>query len=342
MNPGTPVVVVSYLLPLVLILFQGLFPGFTVWPAWIQRTVATIITVVSYTCTFRHIALYPAWLAAVPLAATAGLVGLSLVPPLAGLAEWKLRKDGAKVFAPKRFPMHLVSNVVGASATAGLVWVAHSTGGFDQFVAGYDNDVVFNVMLPVAGLVVFSFVRWQQLTACPEIEERARLREPGWQDGLTGASLRHVHQLTNTLYLIVSTFIATTTVLYLFAYTMNQAKAGHPLPLTWQFLVMIGLALGFLYVCGLPWAKEHRAVYLTFLTGTPVALGAVLVWLSWFRADAFRDSWAVAVAGVGYLLYCVIVVFGGRERGEKIQLHYFSAALIATVLVVLLGALYVS
>jgi hypothetical protein len=71
-------------------------------------------------------------------------------------------------------------------------------------------------------------------------------------------------------------------------------------------------------------------------------LGAVVVWLSWFSSGTGRNIAAVSIVGAGYALYCVEAVLGSRGRGEKVHLHYFAAAALAAVLVVLLGALYLS
>ena len=83
-------------------------------------------------------------------------------------------------------------------------------------------------------------------------------------------------------------------------------------------------------------------MYLTFLTGTPAALGAVVFWLSWFRDDVIRNFAVVSIVGIGYVLYCVEAVLASRAQGEKLHLNYFSALGIAVVLTVLLGALYLS
>jgi len=243
--------------------------------------------------------------------------------------------------AANRFPGHLLTNVLGALAAAGLVWVARSTDGFDSFTDTFANEAAFNVMLPLAVIVVFAFVRWQQVAVCVDLDDRVR-KDEAWEERIVGFSLRHWHQFLNLLYLIAVTFTATTTILYLFVHAMERAKAGRPLDLSWQIVLAIVVALSFAFVCGLPWSREHRAVYLLFLTGAPAALGAALVWLAWLRADAFRNVFALSIVVVGYVLYCVEVVLGNRSREEKLELSYFSAAAVALVLVMLVGVLYLS
>jgi hypothetical protein len=63
------------------------------------------------------------------------------------------------------------------------------------------------------------------------------------------------------------------------------------------------------------------------------------IWLSWLRDDAVRNFAALVVVGVGYAAYCVEAVLGSRSRGENVHLHYFAAAGVALILVVLHGAM---
>lgn len=290
--------------------------------------------------------LHPAAWPTDPLVFTVVLVAMALVPPFVGLLESRSKgqsvySTGARPGASNRFPGHLLVNVIGALAAAGLVWVARSTDGFDSFTNDFENEVSFNVMLPLAVIVVFAFVRRQQVAVCADLDQRVK-RDDAWEDYITGFSLRHWHQLFNLLYLIAVTFTATTTILYLFVHAMEQAKAGQPLGLSWQVVLAIVVSLSFAFACGLPWSRERRVVYLLFLTGAPAALGAALVWLSWLRADAFRNGFALSIVVVGYVLYCVEAVLGNRRRGEKLELSYFSAAAVAVVLVMLVGVLYLS
>lgn len=121
------------------------------------------------------------------------------------------------------------------------------------------------------------------------------------------------------------------------------------------------LFLVFLLICGSPLLWQHRAVYLTFLTGTPGAIIAAMVWLWLLKSSFTRNLFAVLLVAVGYLLYCVLAVLGlvygqsettgatstsgGGSAGpprDKVELFYFSAAIFALALTVLLGALYFS
>jgi hypothetical protein len=275
-------------------------------------------------------------------------VGLASLAPFVGLIEAK--RKGQAVYSTgllpgtaNRFPGHLLTNILGALAAYTFWWVAHSTLGFDQFVATFPNNAAFNVMLPLSGVVVFAFVSSQQMDArsatddVPEDSDR--------EAKVVGFSLGHGHQVLNVLHLIAVTFIASTSFLYLVAFGMRAAKAGQPLAVSWQVILTILATLGFLYALGLPWSRGDRAVYLTFLTGTPAALGGAAIWLSWFRDDAIRNVAAASIVGVGYVLYCVEAVLADRApdraRDEEVHMHYFSATGVAVVLAVLLGTMYV-
>lgn len=341
------------LVKIVSLVFQVLLMGLDTFappvrPEKIQKALSYAIGAATLLCTSIGISLYPGELPAGPGEITGILLVLASIPPVLGALESKLRKNGQAVYStgrvpgePNRFPGHMSTNILGALATSGLIWTARSTSGFDSFVVRFSNDAAFNIMLPLATIVIFAFVRWQQLLACPDVDHNSAL-DPAWEDGIAGSSLRHWHQVTNVIYLVVATFTATTTILYLFAHAMMRAKTGHPLPISWQAIVTIVISLSFLYACGGPWSRKFRAVYLTFLTGTPAALAAAIVWLSLFEGSQTRNIAALSTAGIGYGMYCIEVVLGVRGRGEKVQLHYFSAAVIAIVLVTLLIALYLS
>ena len=318
------------------------------YPEWIQKTLSGVIAGVTLLCTFLKTSIYPVELRVNPWILAAGLVGLAATSPIAGLIEARLRRNGQAVYStgaqntPSRFAGHLITNILGALATSALLLVVHSTAGFDAFVAQFSSDAAFNVLLPLSSVVAFAFVRWQQVDACPDLDERARRRDPNREAGIDGFSLRHAHQFLNLLYLITVSFVAATTVVYLFSYAITEAKAGRPLTFSWQVLSILVLSLSFLYACGAPRVREQQAVYLTFLTGTPAALGAAAVWLALFRDSTSRDVAALTILTVGYVLYCAEVVLASRRHGEKLHLHYFSAAGVVLILVVLLGALYLS
>lgn len=341
----SPVIIASLVLQLLLLAGQTFLPP--VYPECIQKALMYVFGAIALVFTYFGIPLYPAAEAVSPLVVAVGLVAFALIPPFTGLRESKSALDGQSIYSTgvlpgttSRFPGHLLTNILGALASSAYLWLADSTNGFNEFVAKFPHDAAFNIMLPLSMIVVFSFARWQQAQACPDIDKV--VKSPGLEGKITGFSLRHWHQLTNVLYLIVVAFTATTTFLYLVSYGMEQAKAGDPIEVSWQVILTILVSLSFLYACGGPWSRQYRAVYFTFLTGVPAALGAAIIWLSWFRNDAIRNIAAVSIVGIGYVLYCCEVVLAGRVKGELLHLHYFSTAGIAVVLAVLLGTLYLS
>ena len=178
--------------------------------------------------------------------------------------------------------------------------------------------------------------------ACGDIDERVKRSDPGWERHIAGFSLRHLHQFLNATYLIAAIFTVASTLLFLFAFALTQAKAGQPLVVSWKTFVPIVAALAFLFACGLPASRQNRAVFLTFLTGAPATLCAALVWLSLFQSSVMRNVGALAIVLVGYAVYSLEVILEVRSRGGRLEVHYFAAVGMVFVLSMLLGALYFS
>lgn len=354
----TPVQVVSIVLQGLILVFSYVqSKRIPVYPAVIQDSISLPLQVVALIATGFGITLNPAgslfrpWCISILLLAT--------LPPLAGLVELKARKNGRAVFNPSRFWPHLITNSLGAVAAVMLVWAVRETPGLTDFLNGFASTASFNLALPVVAMVIFAFVRVQQVDECPDIDQRAK-SAPDWEDAIPGSSLRHVHQWTNVLYLIYVTFTAAIAVLILFAQAMESAKAGSPLQLRWQNIGAATGLLAFMLACGLPKMRVHRAVWFTFLTGTPGVLGALMVWFALFEQSTFRDVSAGATIGLGYVSYCVLAVMGTQSLGvevlqptgglagslattkQSLQLHYFSALIVAGALFVLFAALYAS
>jgi hypothetical protein len=324
---------ISILLQAGVLVFQNYAPS--AYPKWIHKALKNAIAVFSIIFTFWGIALYPA---ARPWMVAAGLVVLAALSPLVGLLEAKYgRKDNA-IYTQDRLRGHLLTNVLGALAAYAFWWVARSYTGFEQFVTKDPRNAAFNVMLPFLCVVVFAFVRSQQLDRCPGLDSIPTDLER--KVAIEGYSLAHWHQVLNVLHLLAVTFIGSTSFLYLVAFGMRAAKDGHPLVVSWQVVFAIVVTLGFLYACGGPWSSGNRAVYLTFLTGTPAALGGAALWLSWFRDDPPRNAIAVLIVGGGYVLYCVEAVLTSGGPDKKVHLHYFAATGVALVLAILLAAMY--
>ena len=251
----SPVKIASFILQLLLLFGQVYLPP--VQPEGLKKVIMFVFGGIALFFTCIGIPLYPAGGPVGTLVFAVGLVVFALVPPIAGLLESKFRTNGQAIYSTgvlpgtaNRFPGHLLTNILGALASSACLWVAHSINGFDKFVARFPHDAAFNIMLPLSMITVFSFARWQQADACPDIDEV--VKHSGWEVKITGFSLRHWHQLTNVLYLIAVAFTATTTFVYLVAYGMVQAKAGQPLEVSWQIILVILVSLSFLYACGSP------------------------------------------------------------------------------------------
>lgn len=312
-------------------------------PAKIGDAFVFLSTAVAIICTTKEISVSPAAWPISPVGVLGVLLAMALLPPLLGLIEAKVRKDGARVFAKARFRGHLLSNTLGALAAAAFVWSGRSTPGFDAFAVQFQNTAAFNVVLPMTTIVILAFVRWQQVDQFTDLDKFVESgRKDEWQHEICGYSLKHWHQFTNTLYMIVVTFTGATMILYLFAFAMVRAKTGEPLDFSWQIGLAMTVLLLFVCACGSPWSRDNRAVYLTFLTGTPAVLVIALIWLALLKNTVTRNVVAISIIGVGYILYCTGAVLGSRNSNEKVEIHYFSAAAFAVALTLLVGALYYS
>lgn len=269
------------------------------------------------------------------------LVVLAVMPPFAGLVENRLRTNGSDVFDPKRFPGHLLTNVVGALASSAFVWAALSTPHFDEFNKKFADDAAFNIALPLATAVAIAFVRSEQERRSGGLDLRTASDEVA-EPAIVGYSLRHVHQLLNTVFLAVVVFSAGATMLYLFAQTISSAKAGRPLDVSWPVILSIVLTMLFFLGCGLPQSRGSRTVWMTFVTGTPAVLIMSLIWLALLQESTLRNATIGVVVGGAYVAYCVEFILSERGNGNKIELHYFSSVMVLFVLAMLLGAVYLS
>lgn len=328
-----------------------------VQPERVKNRFTDGISGITILLTGTMVTLFPA---KAPVALIAAILALSSVlPPVIGFAENKFRENGHAIFALNRFSGHLASNLAGGAAALLFFVTATSTDGLVAFADNFRDTSAFNVVLPLSSVVVFAFIRWQQIAECHNID--TLVKDGGdWPAAIPASSLTAWNQIANTIHLLLVNFIGASTILYLFGYTILRAKAHHPLDFTWQIGCAMVLLVGFLFVCGTPLLWEHRAVYLTFLTGAPGVIIAAMIWLALLRPSAGRDIFAVILIAAGYLIYCALAVLGlirgqGRPPAvntstdaptnpahDGVELFYFSAAILALALAVLLGALYFS
>lgn len=318
---------VLYVLAAALIQFQP-----AVYPARLGNGLAWLALTVAGALSVLEVPISPVSFGSASSVFAVALCVFALVPPILGLLESHLKADGQKIFAASRFRGHLVTNAAGAIAAATFLHLSSSTPGVRAFVSGWEDSPAFNVVLPLSVLIVFAFVRAQQAQAAG-----SDFREvPDHESAVIGFSLAHWHQLANVLYLIVATFTVSTSVMYLFAYSFNRFSQGRPIELTWTFVLAFCAVLGFVFACGMQWSNQEPAVYLTFLTGTPAVLVAIVLWLSILQDSSFRNIVGTAVIGVGYTTYCVLAVIAD-QRG-RVQWHHFTALAMSLVLAALVGA----
>ena len=280
------------------------------------------------------------------------LLGFAIAAPIAGYFESRRLPDGQDVYCTTdRFWGHLLTNLLGAMTAFALWGVVHSVPSVaDTFVKSLSSvNILFNVMLPLSAVAAFLFVRTQQVDAFRKRDNQHNIdegkspdEESDRENKIVGFSLKHWHQQLNFIHLVFATSVASASGLLLVAHGMQATGIGLP-AVSWLVIAAIFATLGFLFACGLKWSRDNRAVYLTFLTGTPAALGGAILWLSCFRANAVRDATIVAVAGIGYVAFCVEAVFADWARDNRRgcpPLHYFVPMAVAVVISVLLCIAY--
>lgn len=261
--------------------------------------------------------------------------------PCAGL--WEASRRGEPVFARARFRAHALTNALGGAIAGVMVWAAATTAGFDDFNKSFGDEAAFNIALPLATTVAIAFARSEQeRQAAGVVDLDGDEKDPSVERAVVGYSLRHIHQLLNTVFLASVVFVSGATMLYLFAQAISSAKQGSPLTLSVPVVVAVILVLGFFLACGLPNIRDSRTVWMTFVTGTPAAIAVALVWLGLFEKSAVRDVVITVTAGGAYVGYCVELVLAERAQGRSVQFHYFSSVIILLVLTMLLGAVYLA
>ena len=308
---------------------------------------AGVLAVTMFFTTF-NISLYPVN----PWVVGSILLGFAVAAPIAGYFESKRQPDGQAVYCMKRkanrFPGHLLTNLLGAMAAFALWDVVHSVPGVENtFAESLPNaNIAFNLLLPVSAAAAVLFVRWQQEDAFRKHDRQHKIDEVNSscrERNIVGFSLSHRHQQLNFLHLVFVTYVASMSGALLLAHGMQATRVVLSAVSLWLVIAAILATLAFLFACGAPNSRDSRAVYLTFLTGTPAALGGAILWLSCFKADAVRNTAMVAVAGIGYVFYCVEAVFADWARDNRRgrpPLHYFIPMAVAIVIAVLLGIVY--
>lgn len=327
------------------------------WQEWIVGGFAAVAALL----TTKHQGVFSAtW----PVSVVAVvIIGFAMLPPVVGLIQNRWCEQGEQIFERSRFRGHLSTNVLGGAAAAGFYWAGQSTPGFVAFTEQFADGPAFNVVLPISVAVIFALVRQQQIDRCPDLDQLVDDPDSDWKSKLRGDSLTDAHQLLNCLYLIAVLFLAASTIMYLLAFTLVQAKNGEPVGFSVQMGVAMLALMGFLFACGMPASWGNQTVYFSFLTGTPGALLAILAWLVLLAPSPARNWFAVSIVGVGYLLYCTAAVFGvlqGKQAAPAaatgaappasgpapltatVELHYFAGAILAAALTIMMGVLYLT
>lgn len=309
-------------------------------PAWLSKGIGTGITAITLFLTFTT--RVPAYPAAIPLplwSLAACFIAIALTSPMLGLLENRIRAPKV-AYNPDSLPIHILTNLLGALLATATVGLARRFPGTSADALRFSNDESFAVFLPLSMLVVLYFAYAQQDTSTTSATHAATTAAAD-QKKYENSLLRW-HQFANVLHLIIMTFVATTSFLYVLTVSMLHSRAGQPLPFTIESALTLTLAICFVLACGLPRARNSRSVYLTFLTGTPAILCVCILWISFFQDSLSRNVFAFSVTTLAYATYVTLVVLDLRARGEQPRAHYFTALSFAILLALLIVGIYFS
>lgn len=323
-------------------LWQGskIFPK--AQPVEMQEKIIKILGVITLLLTYFEVPIFRSVLSVPPLILAPVLIALAVSSPLEGRREAKKYGD-PEIFQPARFVNHIRTNLLGAAAAVLFIIAARWTPGLGQAVVKSGNEAALNIVLPIVATVAFAFVRSQQVEKCPDLDQRLDRGDANWEAAITGVSLRHMHQRLNVAHLIVVMSTIATSILFMLSYTLKQARNATPSELSPILAAAFALLLLFLAACGLPAMRQYKAVYWTFLTGTPVAVTVILIWLLSLRDDHFRNLYGSILISVSFIVYGVLSTRGGIRKGRgDSEVYFYFVPILLVPLIVVTGGLYLS
>ncbi|MCV7060283.1 hypothetical protein H7I76_06775 [Mycolicibacterium vaccae] len=199
-------------------------------PKIIHKILIFIGTLAVVVFTFLDVDFYQMIMSLHPLVFFGVTTTLSVIPPLLGLLESKLKANGERIYSTggmpgttNRLPIHLLTNLAGALIVVLLAWVARRYATPSGIVSDWlVSGLAVNILLPLATMSTLAFVRLQQTRACPELDDRVKNGQP-FAECIAGYSLRYLHQFSNVLYLIFVTFFGGATFLYVLATLIEGA-----------------------------------------------------------------------------------------------------------------------
>ncbi|WP_152650363.1 hypothetical protein [Demequina aestuarii] len=301
--------------------------------AWVLATLASAAAFIAST---QDVSLFPS---SVPLVPTAvALIGLGLLAVVAGVLEdWRQGTRGDERFlSPSRKPTgraweNLGTNTAGAGAASAVIWVVSELPVDPK--DGLTGDVLANILLPLVVLVVLAFVRTQQLKVEPAIDARIARKDP-WPPESRHHSLTSPHVLINTLFLVFVTYVGFAGYVLTMVALISSAKDGASLPLSLSVAIFLSAGIAFLLACGYPRKQKDPFVYMTFLTGVPMAMGASLFTLAMLESSSERNVFALLFFAVTAAVYGVFVLrreTQDRRKNWRDDAHYFAAFAIGLV-----------
>lgn len=254
-----------------------------------------------------------------PMVISLILLLMASLPPLVGLAEGRMSRRGAKVYESSRFVPHLLSNLVGAVAVIALVLAVQRVVSGAGLAPQDGDQLTIDVTLPLAVLIILAFA----------VAEQDRVRVDPDRDGdISGYSLTHLHVLLNSLWLVITVFAGTSSVILLFEAQIARWDAGHPLSIPWVTLVAVLAGMAFVLTCGLD-RRHDSATYVTFATGAPGVLALAVAFL--MRSESSGAPFYLLALTIVIGLVLSVVLAARMERGYRWWVHVATSVFLMTV-----------
>lgn len=243
----------------------------------------------------------------------AGLfVGLAALPVAAGLIESRVKGDA--YYDPKMSHWlleHLKNNLLGALAGVGIVYFLNSIQSEVTLFTESTKWLGFmEAILALCTAVAIWFAALQQRVERSEMADGRELQR---------STLKNVHQVLNVVWLAYIMSISLRGGVYIIGSLMERRAIGASPSFDMAVLPLLVAILAFFFGCAT--SPEKVEIYITFLTGTPIAILVQFVWLSLYSGGAEYRIIRWAYPAGALLLYALVVgVTYGRVKVGKVSL----------------------
>ncbi|EAP97897.1 hypothetical protein JNB_13073 [Janibacter sp. HTCC2649] len=287
-------------------------------PEGASKTFIGLATVGTFLLTKLGLSVAPvAWSASSAMIALLVLL-MAALPPLVGLAEGRLSRHGSKVYESSRFVSHLLANLVGAAAIVALVLAARRVAAGAGAARQAAEQLTLDVTIPLAVLIALAFAVAEQ--------QRVRL-QPERNDDITGYSLLHFHAFLNSLWLAITVFAGTSSVILLLEVQIATWETGNAQPIPWVTFLAVLAGMAFVLKCGLE-ATHDSATYVTFATGAPGMLALAVAFLARSSSSGAPFYLLALTIVIGVVLSVVLAL--RMERGYPWWVHVATSMVLMT------------